>query len=133
MSQSRIRRGGIRRCETERANHWRPIITEWAASGLTQAEFCRQKGIKAYNFNWWKRRLSDRPSSSGDKRSSARRRHSGGNTGYSANSFVEVKMADGAPFTGYEVVLSGSRVLRLPRGFDTEAVTRLVAAVEAAC
>jgi len=118
---------------TERAKHWQPIVADWSASGLSQAEFCRQKGIQPWTFNWWKRQLSARQQSPGDKSSSSQRRRSGKQAGYSANSFVEVNMTDGAPSTGYEVVLSGGRVLRLPRAFDAESVTRLIAAVEAAC
>ena len=135
---SKIRQGG-----TERARYWQPIVAEWSASGLSQAEFCRRRGIKAFNFNWWKRQLTARSQSNGDGESSPKQRRSasknsakfapGKRARYSAPSFVEVKMAEGALSTGYEVVLSGGRVLRLPRAFDAEAVTRLIAAVEAAC
>jgi len=42
-------------------------------------------------------------------------------------------MTDPSPRMGYEVVLSGGRILRLPPTFDPETLTRLIRAVEAAC
>jgi len=130
MSQSKsdIRRGGIRRGEAERARHWRPIVAEWSASGLSQAEFCRQRDINVVNFRWWKRRLS------ADKTPMRRSSRCSKNTPRgSVKSFVEVKMADGVLSTGYEVILSGGRVIRLGHAFDAEAVSRLITAVEGAC
>ena len=113
---------------TERAKYWQPIVADWVASGLSQAEYCRQRDIKVFNFRWWKRRLSARkvPNRRLAKPPSKRAR-------YSAQFFVEVKMTDPALSTSYEVVLSGGRVLRLPWAFDAEAVTRLITAVEAVC
>jgi len=32
------------------------IVTEWRDSGLSQAEFCRQKGISQWQLSDWKRR-----------------------------------------------------------------------------
>lgn len=113
---------------TERAKYWQPIIADWSASGLSQAEYCRQRDIDVGNFRWWKRQLSAGkiPNRRLAKPPSKRAR-------YLAQSFVEVKTVPGALSGDYEVVLSGGRVLRLPRAFDAEAVTRLIAAVEAAC
>jgi len=128
MSKSKTRWGGIRRGETERARHWRPIVGEWATSGLSQAEFCRQRDINVVNFRWWKRRLS--ADQTPIRRSS---RCSKKTPRGSVNSFVEVKMADGVLSTGYEVILSGGRVIRFGHAFDAEAVSRLITAVEAAC
>jgi len=122
---------------TERARYWADQLAGWKRSGLSQAEFCRQKGIKPWTFNWWKRQLLARQQSKGGKRSSSPRRRSSKlpskQARGSANSFVEVKMTDGALSTGYEVVLSNGRVIRLGQAFNAEAVTRLIAAVEGAC
>ena len=42
---------------TDRAKYWQRMLTTWEASGLTQAEFCRRRGLKAVTFAWWKRQL----------------------------------------------------------------------------
>lgn len=41
----------------DRAEYWRRMMTAWESSGLTQAEFCRRRGLKAVTFGWWKRQL----------------------------------------------------------------------------
>jgi hypothetical protein len=42
---------------TERARYWAAQLAAWEQSGLTQAEFCRRRRIKAGSFAWWKRQL----------------------------------------------------------------------------
>ena len=39
---------------------WRQRIEHWKRSGLTQAAFCRQRGLSIANFHWWRKRLSAR-------------------------------------------------------------------------
>ncbi len=40
---------------TERAKYWATQLASWERSGLTQAEYCRRRRIKAGSFAWWKR------------------------------------------------------------------------------
>jgi hypothetical protein len=50
---------------SERAAYWQRLLGEWEQSGLSQAEFCRRRGVKAVNLAWWTRRLrgsADTPS-----------------------------------------------------------------------
>ncbi len=47
-TMTRIRRG---------AEEWRKIFADWAASGQTQADFCRDHGIGYSTFQKWKRTL----------------------------------------------------------------------------
>ena len=123
-------RGGRRLSRAERRAYWQGLLEEWAGSGLTQAAFCRQRGLSAVTLSWWKRRL-------GFRAGPTRCRPSG--------AFVEVRpvpgdgpggevlgSADNGP-TAYEIVLSGGRVLRVRGDFDPAAVSRLVTAVESAC
>jgi len=49
---SQIGRGG-----TEKARHWQEVLRAQEASGLSQAAFCRERGIKAGTLAWWKRQL----------------------------------------------------------------------------
>ncbi len=37
---------------------WQRIIEAFAASGLTQAAFCRREGLALSTFQYWKRRLA---------------------------------------------------------------------------
>ncbi len=41
---------------SDRARYWQRLVTAWGKSGLSQAEFCRRREVKAVNFGWWKRK-----------------------------------------------------------------------------
>ena len=99
-------------------------MAQWSASGLSQAEFCRRRGIQAVTFSWWKRKLSK----------------------LLPPTFVEVhpdgggaragSLVDGVGVAGiqmYEVLLGNGRLIRVPPSFDDVALTRLLAAAEARC
>jgi hypothetical protein len=55
--------------KTDRAAFWQEHLSAWSASGLTQADYCRQHELSAAAFGWWKRQLQGKPK--------ARRRSSG--------------------------------------------------------
>ena len=40
-----------------RAQHWAMVVQECAASGLSNREFCRQRGIGEKSFYYWQRKL----------------------------------------------------------------------------
>ena len=42
---------------SDRARYWQQLVSAWEKSGLSQAEFCRRRRIKAVTFGWWKRKL----------------------------------------------------------------------------
>lgn len=114
---------------SDRARYWRRLVAAWEKSGLSQAEFCRRRKVKAVNFGWWKRKLES------TSKSHPRTNRSGSNrTKPSPKSakpqFVEFRMTDATAAPAYEVVLRGGRVLRLPQQFDPAVVARLVVAVE---
>ena len=113
---------------TERARYWQRHLDRWERSGLSQAEFCRRRGLKAVTFAWWRRKLATgrshtrgRGADAGRPSSVARRAE-----------FVEVAMTSPG-MAAYEVVLSRGLVIRLPADFDPDKVSQLVAAVKAAC
>jgi len=114
---------------TERAKDWQRMLKEWKRSGLSQAAFCRGRGIKPVTFYWWKRKLL----ANGNAVPRSRSRGNGLSALSSKGGFAEVRVAAAACPRTYEVVLSRGRVIRLPGDFDPEAVTRLISAVEAAC
>lgn len=133
---------------TERARYWAAQLAAWERSGLTQAEFCRRRKIKAVSFGWWKRKLQGTGKKS---RQRGNRGAHGARTGR-ATDFVELALPGNVlatspihstssmlPGTGitsprcfhhYEIVLSNGRVIRLPQHFDPGLVSQLIAVVE---
>jgi hypothetical protein len=132
---------------SDRALYWRRLLSECEDSGLSQAEFCRRRGIQAGTLAWWKRRLRRTEDRGAERRN---RRVSGpGHAG-----FVEVALRRSSDSVAaqrgwssraslapdhvatpdrYELVLPGGVGLRLPDDFDPERVARLVQALAAAC
>jgi hypothetical protein len=43
----------------EKLAHWRGVIGEWRASGSSQAAFCRDRGLPAWKFAYWLKRVSE--------------------------------------------------------------------------
>src|SRR5579885_2444934 len=106
---------------------WRKVISEQGRSGQSVAAFCRERGLSAPHFYWWKKRLRE---------GTAARLVKVGRPAV-ASGFVEVKVAAAAPEPSapsdarVEIRLSdGSRVVG--QGFDLEQVRVLVGVVEAA-
>jgi hypothetical protein len=92
------------------------VLSAWERSGLSQAEFCRRRGVKGVTFAWWKRRLRQSRAGLESRRPSESPR------------FVEVRLAGSS--ASYEVVLAGGRSIRVPASFEAESLSRLIAAVE---
>jgi hypothetical protein len=115
--------------KTGRAAYWRKHISQWSKSGLTQAEYCRLNEVSAAAFQWWKGQL--RRKSNAQKAIPAKRQRRNGSS--NAMQFVEVHgvpPAHGRCGETYEVVLSRGRAIRVGRDFDSDALKRLIAAVE---
>jgi hypothetical protein len=113
---------------SERAAYWRRLLGAWEQSGLSQAEFCRRRGIKAVNLAWWKRRLRSRP---GTPRAGRLR----GTRSAGRAAFVELALPAHPGRSGfvYELALPSGACMRLPGDFDPERVARLVQALAATC
>ena len=126
---------------SNRARYWGRLVQSWERSGLTQAEFCRRRDVKAVTFSWWKRKLRD----TGDRSSRRRSRPTATRRRPEAR-FTEVMwpgrvFARGAPAAstsdarsaGYEIVLGDGLVIRLPGDFEPEKVSQLIDLVAPAC
>jgi hypothetical protein len=108
-----------------RAAYWTRILAEWRHSGLTQAEFCRRRGLALHTFrDWCYRRLpgrlsSDRPASPG-----------------ATPQFLPVRLiatANEAPQHAHrsiEILLEGGRRVAVTPGFDADTLRRVVDALE---
>lgn len=93
-----------------RIQQWAVLIQECSASGLTNKEFCRQRGISEKSFYYWQRKLRQQ--------------------------IVEVTspqlvQLDPAPETGdlLQIQFRGAE-LRLPGGVDLEAVAALLRSIQ---
>ena len=94
------------------AERWRVLLRRWKDSGLSQAEFCRRRGIAAWKFSWWKRRLS-------------------GAGAVPSGSFVPVQVVAAASSRELELTLGGGRALRFGADVDAEKLAAIVAVLEA--
>ncbi len=39
---------------------WQAHVKAWSASGMTQAEYCRQNGLSIKSFGYWKRKQKNK-------------------------------------------------------------------------
>jgi len=95
-----------------RREHWQELLRRWQASGLSQAQFCRPRGIPVWRFTWWKRRLG----AAGVERGC---------------SFVPVQLVAPPSAGELELTLRGGRVLRFGADVEAARLAGIVAALEA--
>ena len=93
----------IRRGETKRARYWADQLASWERSGLSQAEFCRQRGLNGGTFAWWKRQLQKAAGKLPNRR---------GRPAKASGRFVEVRLAGVSSASAYEVVLARGSIHR---------------------
>jgi hypothetical protein len=105
---------------------WNAIFNSFRRSGLTQADFCRQREIPlaSFRYHFYKPR-SPKPTPSNDRAPAE-----------SVNRFLAVTvLPDPAPLTTafqpyLELVLSNGRRINVPSGFDPQTLRRLIPIVE---
>lgn len=93
----------------EREAHAREALGRFAASGLSQAAFCREEGISPVTLSRWLGEFGPaegRPARAG---------------------FVEVRLDRGGAGDAFELALPAGRHLRIPAGFDAGDLERLLA------
>jgi hypothetical protein len=101
---------------TEAWTKWVGLVSEQSQSGQTVAAFCRERGLRAWHFYEWKKRL--RKSEAGK--------------------FVEVQVAvpaepvrpTGARSSAIEIRLRAGRSLLVEPGFDASHLQALLSALE---
>jgi hypothetical protein len=144
---------------SERAEYWRRLLEAWEQSGLSQAEFCRRRGVTVGTFSWWKHRLRGPTRAVRQVRqtSAVTDQRQGRGSGYGGRiaacsgpaEFIELTLPESArpggrsrgggssaaalsvPAGGYELVLPGGGELWLPANFDPVRIARLLQALAA--
>jgi hypothetical protein len=101
---------------TEARTKWRELVSEQSQSGKSVAAFCDERGLRAWQFYEWKKRLRE----------------------FEAAKFVEVQVAvpakpvrpAGAPSSGIEIRLREGRSLVVEPGFEASHLRALLAVLE---
>ena len=92
---------------------WRRRFVEYRSSGSSVVDFCKRRRIPPHQFYWWKRRLSSLDDQDG--------------AGQAENepAFIPVRLPvfSAEPI---EVVHPGGCVVRVPAGFDTDSLRRVL-------
>jgi transposase-like protein len=98
--------------DLQKEQEWRRRLREWQRSGLGVSTFCRRYGLVEKHLYRWRRILAER-----DAEQAA---------------FVPVHLLteNASPNGVLEVVLTGGRRLRVPKGFDAATLRQLLAVLE---
>ena len=106
---------------------WNAIFSDFRRSGLTQAQFCRQRDISlaSFRYHFYKPR-SSKPAASDDRTSAG-----------AGNHFLPVTILPeltpsitSASQPHLELVLANGRRIAVTPGFDDQTLRRLIAVVE---
>jgi len=97
---------------SERREHWREVVGQWQGSGESQAGFCRERGLAAWQFRYWLRRLTAE-----------------GSPAAVGHGFAEVS----SPGGGLRLRLPGGLVLEIGPEFDEATLRRFLRAAAGPC
>ncbi len=101
--------------DKQKEAYWRRQFVEHRKSGKTIVEFCRGRRIPLHQFRWWKRRLS----SLDDQDEGSQAENDPG--------FVPVRLPVFSFSAGLiEIVHPSGCVVRIPPGFDTDSLRRVL-------
>jgi hypothetical protein len=125
-----------------RYSRWNAIVSDFRRSGLTQADFCRQRNISLASFRYHFYKPASSKSAHSDKRSPARPgspKPAPSDARSSAsldNPFLPVTLVPDPILSGttsqphLELISSNGRRIAVAPGFDTQTLRRLIAVVE---
>jgi len=87
--------------------YWEGELKQWRISGKSVSGYCRSNNISVWKFYYWKKRLN----------------------GSCNGKFVKLSISEGmVSSTGLWIELSGGIRLIIERGFDSEELSRVLAA-----
>ena len=95
---------------------WAVKVRAWAESGLSAHEFAGKHELNARSLQWWKWKLSQARTAAEVSEPPER--------------FIEVELSEGGATQGLELVSPRGWTIRVPNGFDTTDLARVMAAME---
>jgi len=104
---------------------WR--VTQWRRGEKTSKEFAAETGVSASTLPWWSTKLSgerDVRRGAGSAQRQSRR------VGEALAELPIVELSGGVGDERFEIELDSARRLRIPAGFDAEALGRLLAVLK---
>jgi len=139
----------ISAASSSRENEVRGLLKEAACSGVSRAEFCRQRALKAGTLSWWKHQLKLRDRRRGRVQAEEQAPLTAPRGGTSPRRLHRRKPAEpeatvrlvpltvrasvpapAAVRSSLEVVVAGGRLVRVPPDFDGSVLIRLVETLE---
>ncbi len=114
-----------------RSEYWRDQSEDWESSGLTQAEFCEERGLSLPAFRWWRWKLKREGSGS----ASSKAPEEGGGMRLVPVRIVDPETRSPSPLScsvsgeatsTFEVLLESGTCIRVPGDFDADALSRLL-------
>jgi hypothetical protein len=105
------------------AEEWQKRIERWRESGLTADQFATELGINAGSLRFWGYKLNKAKRTAAALVPAPRNRRV-----EPATAFVEVRSA--VSQSSFELELGNGRRLRVPNGFEPEALERLLELLE---
>ena len=119
------------RKDDSKAERWAETMRAWSESGLTQAAFCKQRGIPISTFQYWRyqRRAGQ---NAGAPEKGAPGRKAAGTKQAAPPAFAPVRIipASSPESAGIAVVLTNGRRLEVPPDVDIDWLARAAAALE---
>ena len=104
------------------AEEWQKRIERWRDSGLTADQFAAETGINAGTLRFWGYKLNQaKRETAGIAAPPKKRRRA-------VRSFIEVRTT--ASDSSFDLELGNGRRLRVPSGFESEALERLLELLE---
>lgn len=92
------------------AQFWTEHIQQWAASGLSRRRYCNDNGLSYWTFREWQKRQSKGAKGGADLVRLQR----------------EIITGDATFRSSIEILLPGSIIIRVTRGFDAELLRDLI-------
>lgn len=112
---------------SKKHEEWSARVSDWRRSGRTSKEYAAEAGVKASTLLWWSTRLNREQA--GWKRRRSRRR--GAEPSHQREQWPIVELSGGGGVDErFELELREGRRLRIPPGFDAEALSRLLAVLQ---
>ena len=93
--------------------YWRRQFSRHKSSGTSVVDFCKRRGLPVHQFYWWKRRLSSLDVQDGASQAE------------DEPAFIPVRLPVFSAGS-IEVVHPGGCVVRVPAGFDTDSLRRVL-------